>query len=151
MFNLFKKTYFSKEEQMVIVKAIRASEMQTSGEIRLFIEGKHKRPTVLQRAGELFFKLKMDRTDRRNGVLIYLAMKTKQVAIFADQGIYARVGQSYWDERISEILVPLKNGATVDALVHVVSSIGETLSKEFPRIDATDRNELPDDIVFGNN
>jgi uncharacterized membrane protein len=151
MFNLFKKTYFTKEEQLVIVQAIRASEMQTSGEIRLFIEGKHKRTTVLQRAGELFFKLKMEQTDRRNGVLIYLAMKSKQVAIFADQGIYARVGQKYWDDRIAEILLPLKNGATVDALVNIVTAIGATLSKEFPRIDATDRNELPDDIVFGNN
>ncbi len=151
MFNFFKKSYFSKEEQAILVAAIRESEKATSGEIRLFIEGKHKHSTVLQRAGELFFKLKMEKTELRNGVLIYLAMKSKQVAIFADEGIYQRVGQAYWDTCIADIIAPLKAGATVDALVQVITKVGATLSTEFPYLENTDKNELPDDIVFGKN
>ena len=38
----------------------------------------------------------------------------------------------------------------VDGLVECIGQIGNTLSQKFPFIPTEDKNELPDDIVFGN-
>ena len=49
--------FFSAEEEAKIVEAIRAAEMQTSGEIRLFIESKNRFIDPLDRAAEIFLQL----------------------------------------------------------------------------------------------
>ena len=51
---LKKKPYFNNEEQQHIVSTIREAELQTSGEIRLFIESRCKSGDALQRATEFF-------------------------------------------------------------------------------------------------
>ena len=40
----------------------------------------------LDRAAEIFWSLKMDHTQHRNSVLLYVAIRDHQFAIFADQG-----------------------------------------------------------------
>ena len=79
MFSLSKKKqFFSKEENEIIVQSIRDAEKQTSGEIRIFVESKCRFIDPLDRAYEIFTQLKMDKTDNRNGVLFYVALKDKQ-------------------------------------------------------------------------
>jgi uncharacterized membrane protein len=40
----------------------------------------------------------MEQTKDRNGVLLYIAMESKQLAIYGDEGIHKIVGQDYWNE-----------------------------------------------------
>jgi uncharacterized membrane protein len=42
-----------------------------------------------------------------------------------------------------------KSSTTLRGLVNVVLKIGELLKTHFPYEAGTDKNELPDDIVFG--
>ena len=58
-----------------MVQAIRSAEKQTSGEIRLFIESHCRFINPMDRALELFAELDMHKTQDRNGVLLYFAMK----------------------------------------------------------------------------
>ncbi|HNO55769.1 MAG TPA: TPM domain-containing protein, partial [Chitinophagaceae bacterium] len=83
MFNLFRKKnkFFTDEEHHAFVKAIRHAEKMTSGEIRLYIESKCKKTDPLTRAARIFYKLKMQKTEHRNGVLIYVATTDKKLAI----------------------------------------------------------------------
>ena len=47
----------------------------------------------------------MEKTELRNGVLFYIAIKDKQLAIFADKGIHkAAGGEEYWKNTVKEIL-----------------------------------------------
>jgi uncharacterized membrane protein len=150
LFPLFKKKpFFTADEQLRIVDAIRACEKQTSGEIRVFVESKNPLMNPVERAGEVFFKLKMQETDHRNGVLLYLAVKHREVALFGDEGIYKATGAPYWDGAVSKMIGLFKQEQLVDGMVQCITRVGETLQEKFPYIPTEDKNELPDDIVFG--
>src|SRR4051794_3227418 len=97
-FSIFrkKKQFFTPEQQQQITEAIQHGEKNTSGEVRVFVESHCKYVDAIDRAHEIFFSTKMDNTKDRNAVLLYLALKDKQLALFADEGIYQRVGQQYW-------------------------------------------------------
>ena len=150
MFSLFKKKpFFSAEENELIVQAIRDAEIQTSGEIRVFVESKCRFIDPLDRAKEIFSNLKMNETEHRSGVLFYVAIKDRQLAIFADSGIHEAVGNQYWKDVVSHILVFFNQENHPLGIKECVLKIGEALRSHFPYNSTTDKNELPDEIIFG--
>jgi len=144
-----RKEFFSRDEQERIVNAIRLAEQQTSGEIRVYTESRCRFVDPLDRAAEVFWGLKMDMTKDRNGVLVYIAMKDRQFAILADQGIHEKVGQAFWNEEVSVMKKHFVNALPADAIEAVITDVGQALRTHFPYDRATDKNELPDDLVFG--
>lgn len=142
------KPFFTEEEHSSIVQAIRNAEKRTSGEIRVFIESRCSFVDPVDRAAEIFFGLKMEKTEDRNGVLLYIAMKDKQMAIFGDKGIHQKVGSAFWNREVSKMLSEFKQQHYATGIVSIVTEIGEALVAHFP-YENEDRNELPDDIVFG--
>ena len=144
-----KKDFFSHEEKSKIIEAIRVAEQKTSGEVRIYVESRCKYVDPLDRAAELFWSLQMDRTADHNAVLIYLATKDHQVAIYADKGIHEKVGDLFWQKEVIAMIARFRENRYGDALVNVINDIGEALYKHFPYDRQTDKNELPDDIVFG--
>ena len=144
-----KKQFFSEEENETIVQSIRDAEKQTSGEIRVFVESKCRFIDPLDRAKEIFASLKMEKTQHRNGVLFYVALKDRQLAIFADSGIHQAVGEQYWKDVVKHILVFFNKENYTIGIKECVLKIGEALRSHFPYGAATDKNELPDEIIFG--
>lgn len=144
------RRYISAEENQRIVDAIREAERQTSGEVRVYLESKCRYMNPVDRAAELFFGLRMEQTSQRNAVLVYVAFQDHQFAIFADQGIYSEMGSDYWNAEAQKMLHHFRRHDYVDGLVAVISDIGKALTERFPYDRQTDKNELPDDIVFGN-
>ena len=150
-FNPFakRKVFFSPDEQERIVNAIRLAEQQTSGEIRVYTESRCRFVDPLDRAAEVFWGLKMDKTKDRNGVLVYIAMKDRQFAVLADRGIHEKVGQTFWNQEVSVMKKHFGNALPADAIEAVVNDVGQALRTHFPYDRSTDKNELPDDMVFG--
>ncbi len=64
--------FFRSDEEDRIIRAIQEAEKHTSGEIRVHLEKDCRKP-VLDEAVRVFHKLKMDKTELRNGVLIFVA------------------------------------------------------------------------------
>jgi uncharacterized membrane protein len=149
MFRKKTTSIFSEEEKKQIVTAVKKAEQNTSGEVRVFIESKCSFIDALDRASEVFFSLKMDQTEHRNGVLVYLAYRDRQVAVFGDEGIYEKLGASFWNNAVQYMLHTFQERHMADGIIHVVNEIGESLAKHFPYEANIDRNELPDEIVFG--
>jgi uncharacterized membrane protein len=150
IFPIFKaKPFFNHDEKLQIVNAIRHAEQQTSGEIRVYVESKNPYVDPMDRAAEVFYDLKMDKTEDRNAVLLYIAMKHRELALFGDEGIYTITGASYWNNAVKDMLAKFSNNDMVNAIVNTVEKIGETLQEKFPYDRTNDKNELPDDIVFG--
>ncbi len=150
--SLFKRKpekFFSPEENERIVEAIKQAERITSGEVRVFIENRCRFVNPLDRASEIFYGLKMEQTELRNGVLIYVALKDKQLAMFADEGIYQKSGKEFWNEEVRIILSHFNKENYADGLVRVIGDAGAILAIHFPVDLDKDKNELPDDIVFG--
>jgi uncharacterized membrane protein len=144
-----RKEFFSHDEQERIINAIRQAEQQTSGEIRVYTESRCRFVDPLDRAAEIFWGLKMDLTKDHNGVLIYVAMKDHQFAILADQGIHEKVGQAFWNKEVAVMKTHFKNAHPAEAIEAVVNDIGLALKTHFPYDRSNDKNELPDDMVFG--
>lgn len=141
------KDFFSKEEQEQIVAAIKAAELKTSGEIRVHIEN-HCKGEPLDRAASLFAKMGMHKTELRNGVLVYLAVKDKQFCIIGDAGINEKVAANFWVDITAATLADFKEGAFAKGLCTAISQSGEKLVASFPVAD-DDVNELSDEISFG--
>ena len=144
-----KKEFFSYDEQQAILEAIRQAEQKTSGEIRIYVEDRCRYVDPLDRAAEIFWGLKMDMTKDRNGVLVYVAMRDHQFAVLADQGIHQKVGQEFWNRAVQLMKQHFKKAAPAEAILSVVKDVGDALQTHFPYDRDTDKNELPDDIVFG--
>jgi len=144
-----KKPFFTEEQNEKIVHAIRDAETQTSGEIRIFVEGRCKYVDALDRAKELFDNLEMEKTGLRNGVLFYIAIKDRQLAIFADKGIHEAAGADYWKNAVKEILSVISKENVTEGITTSIFKIVQALKTYFPYQEEIDKNELPDEIVFG--
>lgn len=143
------ENFFSKEEKKQITDAIAEAERNTSGEIRLHMEG-HCAIDVLDRAAYVFGKLKMHETAERNGVLFYLAVHDHKFAILGDAGINQVVPVNFWDEIKVTMLALFKQGKFADGLSQGILMAGEQLKANFP-FRKEDVNELSDEISFDKN
>jgi uncharacterized membrane protein len=152
MLSLFKpkqQKFFSAEEEAKIVDAIRDAEKQTSGEVRLYVESKCRFVDPLDRAAEIFLHLKMNETENRNAVLIYIATVHQQLAVFADEGIFKKAGQQFWNNAVHKMIGEFRKENYAEGLIEIIYKTGQLLKTHFPYDAVTDKNELPDDIVFG--
>ncbi len=107
---------FSKEQQSQIRSAIKKAEENTSGEIRVHIETS-LRGDVLDRAAWIFRKIGMHKTENRNGVLFYLAVKNKKFAVIGDWGINRKVPKDFWDETKELVAKHFREEKYCDGLV----------------------------------
>ena len=143
-----KKEFFNEEQQNRIVEAIRQGELLTSGEIRVFVESKCRFVDPLHRSMEVFASLNMQKTRHRNAVLLYIALRDKQFAIYGDEAIHQKVGDDFWTSQARHLKEFFKEGKVVEGIAHCVKEIGGSLQKFFPH-ESDGENELPDNIVFG--
>ena len=138
---------FTQQEQQQIVAAVKAAELNTSGEIKVHIERKCKED-VLDHAAFMFDQLEMQKTDLRNGVLIYLAVEDKKLAILGDAGINQKVPKDFWDTTRDFMISNFKEGNFAEGLAGGIRLAGEQLKAHYP-YQSDDVNELSDDISFG--
>ena len=136
-------------EDASLVAAIRAAEMQTSGEIRLHLEDTCPTPEPLDRAAQVFAELNMHKTVARNGVLFYLAWHSRQFAVVGDAAINAAVPDDFWEITKEAVLEHFRGEKYVVGLERGIRLVGEQLQRYFPYDAATDENELDDAISFG--
>ena len=143
------ENFFTATEKKQIMDAIAAAESDTSGEIRLHVEGRCK-IDVLDRAAYVFKMLKMHETEQRNGVLFYLAVYDRKFAILGDAGINQVVPENFWDDVKETMLGFFKDGKMAEGISTGILMAGEHLKANFPHR-KDDINELPDDISFEKN
>lgn len=141
------KEFIGEKGKALIEQAIKEAELNTSGEIRVHLEGKCS-ADPLQRAVYIFNYLKMYNTQARNGVLVYVAVESRKLAIIGDAGINAAVPEDFWDSIKEKMRSSFAAGNYVEGLVEAVKDAGESLKKYFP-YQSDDINEQPDEVSFG--
>lgn len=87
----------------------------------------------------------MHRTAERHGVLIYLAVDDRTLAVVGDAGIHEKVGDRHWESVRDGMLDRLRAGAPRAALVGAIEAVGRALATHFPRRPG-DVNELSDEV-----
>ncbi len=90
----------------------------------------------------------MDKTEARNGVLLFIAPEQKTFAILGDQGINAVVPPDFWKEERDLIQTHFRQGAFCEGICLAIAQVGEKLKIHFP-VKSDDINELPDEISYG--
>ncbi|MBX2972180.1 MAG: TPM domain-containing protein [Flavobacteriales bacterium] len=134
-------------ELLRVRDAIGAAEMRTSGEIRVHLED-HIEEDVLDHAAFIFEELGMHRTRDRNGVLIYLSVADRKLAVIGDEGINQRVPENFWNDVVGLLKLHLAAGRAAEGLVEAVHMVGEKLRGHFP-LRADDSDELSNNVSFG--
>ncbi len=141
------RNFFTSEQQKSIQKSIANAELNTSGEIRVHIDDKCK-GDVLDAAANMFHKMKIDKTELRNGVLFYLAVSDHKFAILGDKGINEKVPTDFWDHIKDVMLSHFKKQEFTEGLSKGIEMAGEKLKTNFP-LQSNDTNELTNDVSFG--
>jgi uncharacterized membrane protein len=138
------RPFLSPADLHEVARAVGEAEGRTSGEIRVHLDARCP-GDPLARAVELFERLGMTRTALRSGVLLYVAVEDRKLAVIGDAGVHQRVGPEYWDRLRAGLVAHFREGRPRDGLVAAVREVGETLARHFPRA-PDDRNELSDEV-----
>ena len=139
--------FLTETEEQEVINAIKKAELNTSGEIRIHIEGKATKDSY-QRAIDVFNELNMHQTEQRNGVLIYVATEDHKFVICGDKGINDVVADDFWDSTRDIIASYFKKGNFKEGIVAGILSIGIQLKQFFPW-KTDDENELSNEISKG--
>lgn len=140
------KSFFTNDDENLILSAVQEAESHTSGEIRVHIERKAgKDPMAVAR--KAFKSLGMRNTELHNGVLFVLALEDRKFAILGDDGINQKVPADFWD-KVKDIVVDhFCKGLFAKGLAEGIKLAGEQLSTFFPH-QKGDINELPNAISY---
>lgn len=139
------RDFLSQLEHEDIVAAIRKAEKKTSGEIRVFISRKEPVDSIAA-AQVQFTELGMEKTEEKNGVLIFVAPRVRKFAVIGDAGVHARCGDGFWNAVAAEMSGHFKKGKFTDGIIHGIHKAGELLAEHFPRKPGGS-NQLPDEIA----
>jgi len=133
-------------EKKEIIQAIQKAECETSGEIRLHLEGKVEGDPI-EHAKAVFENIGMTATEQKNGVLILLCVASRRFVILGDKGIDDKVPNNFWDEIVIAMQSKFKQDNFADGLIDGINKIGENLKAFFP-YQKNDVNELSDEISY---
>lgn len=135
----------TEEQNAHIVATIKIAEKQTSGEIKVHIEANSTNNNTIERAKEIFYKLNLQETAQRNGVLFYVAVQNRTFAILGDEGINAVVPPNFWDTIKNNMREKFLARYFTEGLCEAIEAAGEQLKKYFP-YNYDDINEISDEI-----
>ena len=87
----------------------------------------------------------MTQTKLRNGVLIYLAPRSRTFAVIGDTAVHDKCGDAFWRLLTAAMALHFKRGEFTEGLVHGIDRAGALLAEHFPRTTG-DRDQLPNNI-----
>jgi len=102
----------------------------------------------LERALEVFHLLEMDKTDLRNGVLIYVAIESRKFAILGDEGIHEKVTENFWAAEKELMLSYFKKEEFSKGIELAIIEVGKKLKEFFP-YHSSDTDELSNEVSRG--
>ena len=114
-----------------IVAAIAAAERETSGRIRVLV-ARHLTTDPVAAAGRHFRKMGLDGSPGRNGILIFVAPRSRRFAVVGDQGVHEQCGDAFWTELAAAMEGHFKRGDFTEGIVHGIERAGELLAAHFP-------------------
>ncbi len=143
--------FLNDDELLRISNKIKAEEKNTAGEICVSIKEQRtflqKKKTVKELAREEFFKLGIDNTRDKTGIIIFLLLEARQFYILADEGINNKVPGKTWDKIKDEMQEHFIEGRFSEGIIHGVGRVGRILSEHFP-IKPDDTNEISNRVIL---
>ncbi len=137
--------FLSDDDLLRISDKIKEMEKISSGEICVSIkEGLNlfnRKKSVRELAEKEFFKLGIQNTRDKTGILIFIILKSRKFFILADSGINEKVDPNTWDSVKDGMQMMFLKGEFCKGILLGVDEVGRILGKHFP-IKPDDTNEL---------
>jgi uncharacterized membrane protein len=143
--------FLNDDELLRISNKIKTEEKKTAGEICVSIKEHRsflqRNKSVRRLAEEEFFKLGIDNTRDKTGILVFFLLEAREFYILADEGINKKVEEKTWDKIKDEMQSHFLEGRFSEGIIHGVGRVGKILSEHFP-IKPDDTNEISDRVVL---
>ena len=110
---------------------------------RLFLSRSRRQSEALQYAQAMFLELELQRTPRRDGILLLVCLFEQEVVVLADRGVRDRVGAAALGAVVAAVTAALTREPLKDALLAGLARLEETLAASGFRA----RPGEPDEIV----
>lgn len=114
-----------------IRRAIDAAESGTSGRIGVRVVA-HKTDDALEDARRHFMHANLHEHQPRNGVIFFVAPKARKFAVFGDEAMHQRVGDTFWRALVGDMQQYFTSGDMTEGLVLGIARVGEQLRLHFP-------------------
>jgi len=140
--------FFTDDDFLRISETIKENEKTTAGEIQVAIKDDvpfFSKESIQILAEKEFFRLGMNNTRDKTGILIYVNLLQRQFYILADSGINEKVEQKTWDDIRNQIQNEFKLGHYTEGLIYGINEVGRILTDHFP-IKPDDVNELTNKV-----
>lgn len=147
---IMKPTDFLSEEELERIKrTVSEAEKTTSGEIRVVIRGSLDKGvgTPREQAIHEFYRLGMQNTRDKTGVLVLLVLKERKIEVIGDSGINEKIAPQTWDNIVFIMSDGIRIGERCKTICAAVIKIGAILSYHFPR-KSDDTNELLNEVII---
>ncbi len=113
---------------------------------RFFLNPRQVEEEVKEGTITAFFTEQLYKTERENGILLYISVMEQKVWILGDRGINAIVEEKTWDNIVSELTLGIRNKNRCEAICEAVKKTGEILKVHLPA-QKDDENELHNIII----
>lgn len=137
------RKFMTEQDLDAVAQAIAAAERRTSAELRVHLDHACAGDPVA-RAVQVFERIGMQRTQARNGVLLYAAIRDHKLAAIGDAAVHGRLGDTYWQALVDDMARDFAAGPR-EAFIRAIEQLGEVLAGHFPRT-PDDRDELSDQV-----
>ena len=143
--------FLNDDELLRISNKIKEEEKKTAGEICVSIKEHRsflqRKKTVRKLAEEEFFKLGIDKTRDKTGILIFFLLEAREFHILADEGIHKKVPDNTWDSIKDEMQSHFLEGKFSTGIIHGIDRVGKILSEKFP-VKPDDTNEISNRVML---
>lgn len=147
--------YMDDDDLLYISSEIKKQEKLTSAEIVLSIKRRRpflnrllfQVPNIEPFAKKEFYRLGMNRTKDKTGILIFILFEERQFYVLADKAINEVFTRNTWVSVTEIIRTNFAAGEFAGGLIKAVALIGDTLKNHFP-IKPDDVNEISNKIII---
>lgn len=108
---------------------------------KLFISSRQIEEEVQEGALTSFFGEQLYKTEKQNGILLYISVFERKAWVLGDEGVNSAIPEDYWQEIIDKLLIEIKAGNQCNGLCRAIDDIGEKLQEYFPA-QKNDEDEL---------
>jgi uncharacterized membrane protein len=140
------RAFLSDDDLEAVARAVAEAEGHTSAEVRVHLDHSCD-GDALQQAIKVFKRLGMHKTAARSGVLVYVSVTDRKLAVIGDRGIHERLGEAYWRGLVAAVRERMRQQSR-DGLIHAIAEVGRELGRHFPRRPG-DNKEISDQVSLG--
>jgi len=114
---------------------------------RLFLTRARRQTEALQYAQAMFLDAGLQRTPRRDGILLLVSLFEHEVVLLADLGVRDRLSPSALDAVVSAVAAALKRGSIQDALLDGLARLEEALAASGVRAQPDERDDIAQTLI----